>query len=73
MTLLFIANMPTAYWTYAFQTNTFFINLLPTKVLSGLSPFKMLYGKAPTYEALKVFGCHCFPCMRDYNHEKFKS
>lgn len=41
-----------------------------TKILFGFSPFELLYDKAPKYDDLKVFGCQCFPCIRDYNHDK---
>lgn len=70
MTLLLIAHMPLALCSL---NCNFFNQSWATKVLFGISPYDMLNDKAPTYDALKIFACQCFLCMRDYNHGKFNS
>lgn len=71
MTLLLTVYMSIILWSYTDKIATYLINILPTKILYGLFHFEVLYGKAPKYDALKVFGNHWFSCMRDYNHYKF--
>jgi hypothetical protein len=66
--MLFHANVPLNLWVEAFST----INRLPTPVLNGVSPFEILYGKSPTYELFCIFGCLCFPYLRDYTKHKFE-
>ena len=37
------------------------INILPTKTLKLSTPQFALYGAAPSYDHLRVFGCKCYP------------
>jgi len=64
--MLFHATIPFHFWVKAFSTTVFIINRLPTLVLNGTSPFEILYGKSPTYATFRIFGCLCFPNLRDY-------
>lgn len=68
--LLSTAYVPKSYWTYAFQTAVYLINLMPTPTLSHQSPYQKLFGVPPNYEKSKVFGCLCFPWLRPYNNHK---
>ncbi|KAG8480057.1 hypothetical protein CXB51_025173 [Gossypium anomalum] len=70
LTLLAQANLPLKYWGYAFSSAVHFINRLPTPVLQGQSPFQKLYGCAPQYNHLRVFGCCCFPYLRPFLQRK---
>ncbi|KAG7587359.1 GAG-pre-integrase domain [Arabidopsis thaliana x Arabidopsis arenosa] len=72
LTLLTHAGMPKSYWTYAFTTATYLINRLPTPVIEMESPFKKLFGTAPNYSKLRVFGCLCFPWLRPYTNNKLE-
>ncbi|KAG8478459.1 hypothetical protein CXB51_028363 [Gossypium anomalum] len=63
LTLLAQANLPMAYWGYAFCSAVHLINRLLTQVLNGHSPYQRLYGHTPTYDHLQVFGCCCFPYL----------
>jgi hypothetical protein len=53
-----------------FLTATFLINLLPTKVLNLESPVEKLLQTKPNYDALRTFGCACWPNLRPYNKRK---
>lgn len=66
------ASMPKSYWSYAFTTATYLINRLPTPNLSMESPFQKLFGEAPNYSQLRVFGCLCFSWLRPYTSHKLE-
>lgn len=72
--LSFLAHgsVPMSYWHYAFETAVFLINRMPTKVSSGVSPFKLVYNKPPSYAFLRIFGCLFYPFLRPYNRHKMK-
>ena len=59
--LLFQASLPPSFWVEAMQTATYLINILPTKTLSSSTPHFALFGTAPSYDHLRVFGCTCYP------------
>lgn len=67
LALLATTSLPMKFWLYPFQTATFLINRLPTKVLNLQSPFQIIFGKLPDYILCKVFGCLCYPYVRPYN------
>jgi hypothetical protein len=54
----------------AFITATFLINLLPSKVLNFETPTERLLHVTPNYDALRVFGCACWPNLHPYNKHK---
>ena len=49
LALLATTSLPMKFWLYPFQTATFLINRLPTKVLNLQSPFQIIFGKLPDY------------------------
>lgn len=57
--LRFQANLPLKFWGESLLTTNYLINRLPTPVLNHKSPYKLLYGKPPTYTLLHVF-CHLY-------------
>jgi hypothetical protein len=59
--LLFHASVPPVFWAAALGTATYLINILPTKTLNHSMPHFYLFGKHPSYEHLRVFGCTCYP------------
>ena len=71
LTMLFHAQLPKHFWIEAFATAIYLINRLPCTTLNMESPFFKLFQKAPDYNSLKVFGCRCFPYLRDYARNKF--
>jgi hypothetical protein len=59
--LLFQASIPPAYWAEALHTATHLLNLLPTKTLRFSTRHFAVFGIAPVYDHLRVFGCACYP------------
>ncbi|XP_039827512.1 uncharacterized protein LOC120689272 [Panicum virgatum] len=56
-----VASAPPSFWVEALSTATHLLNLLPTKTLDSAAPHLVLFGTAPTYDHLRVFGCTCYP------------
>ena len=71
LALLFHSHTSPYFWIDAFSTAAYIINRLPTPLLGGKSPFELLYGSPPNYENFHPFGCHVYPCLRDYMPTKF--
>jgi len=71
-TLLHTAHMPHNLWVEAFCTAVSLINRLPTPILQGTSPYKLLFGVSPDYTFLRVFGCICYPYLGDYVTNKLQ-
>ena len=67
LSLLTHASMPLTYWTYAFATAVYLVNLMPTPRLHLLAPFETLFGSPPNYSKLRVFGFLCYPWLRPYS------
>jgi hypothetical protein len=60
-TLLIQASLPGRYWAEGLHTPTHLLNLLPTKAIQVACLHIALFGSAPSYEHLRVFGCACYP------------
>ena len=71
LTMFFNAKLPFSLWVDAFLTVVYLINRLPSKVLKMESPFFMLFKQYPEYRSLRIFGCQCFPYLKDYGKNKF--
>ena len=69
---MFQAQIPLTLWVEAFMTATYLINLMHLSIVSMKSPYEKLFKKAPDYKQLRIFGCRCFPYLRDYNKNKFE-
>uniref|UniRef100_A0A2N9I9N7 CCHC-type domain-containing protein n=1 Tax=Fagus sylvatica TaxID=28930 RepID=A0A2N9I9N7_FAGSY len=72
LTMLFHARLPKNLWIEAFMTAVYLINRLPSSTIAMATPFFKLHGVNPDYNSLKVFGCRCFPYLRDYAKNKFE-
>ena len=59
-------------WTECILTAVYLINRTPSSVLSGKSPYELIYNCEPNLSLLKVFGCLCFSTVLN-NSDKFSS
>jgi hypothetical protein len=60
-TLLIQPSLPGRYWAEGLHTATYLLNRLPTTVIQAACPHLAMFGSAPSYEHLRVFGCMCYP------------
>jgi histone deacetylase 1/2 len=52
---------PQEFWAEALATATYLVNRRPCRTTGNATPYSMLFGVAPSYNELRVFGCRCFP------------
>jgi hypothetical protein len=57
---LLSASVPSMFWGEAVLNALGLINTILSSHISGLSPFKTLYGYVPNYSFFRVFCCTCF-------------
>jgi hypothetical protein len=69
--LLIQASLPGRYWAEGLHTVVYLLNRLPTKTISAACPHVALFGSAPSYEHLHVFGCACYPNIAATAPHKF--
>lgn len=48
------------------------INNLPSSSLNFKSPNECLYDKVIDFSMIKIFGCHCYPNLRNYARNKLE-
>jgi hypothetical protein len=60
-TLLIHDSLSRRYWLEGIHTIMYLQNRLPTKMISAACLHVALFGSAPSYEDLRVFGCACYP------------
>jgi hypothetical protein len=70
LSLLTTANVPFSLWDSAFETATYLINRLQSKVTHKRSPYEYLFNISHDYKFLKIFGCECWPFLLPYNSNK---
>jgi hypothetical protein len=60
-TLLIQSSLLGHYWAEGLHTATYLLNHLPTTAIQAAYPHLALFGSAPSYEHLRIFGCTCYP------------
>jgi hypothetical protein len=60
-TLLIQASLLRRYWAEVLHTATYLLNHLSTTTIQAVCPHLALFGSAPSYEHLRIFGCTCYP------------
>lgn len=68
--LLHEKNLPKEFWVEAANTAVFLLNRLPSKALTGKTPFEAWYGFKPKLLNLKNFGCFCFSYIPQVKRDK---
>jgi hypothetical protein len=68
--LVIQASLPRCYWAEGLHTVVYQLNRLLTKMISDAFPHVALFGSAPSYEYLCVFGCACYPNIAVTAHHK---
>jgi hypothetical protein len=59
-TLLIQTSLLGCYWAERLHTATYLLNHLPTTAIQVVCPHLALFGSAPSYEHMCVFGCTCY-------------
>ncbi|KAJ0441169.1 putative RNA-directed DNA polymerase [Helianthus annuus] len=70
--LMFQGGLPLRFWSDCVLTAVYLINRLPSSVLSGRSPFEMMFSFKPSLYHLRNFGCLCFSTIL-HDSDKFSS
>ena len=71
--LLFQSRLPLSFWEDCVLISTYLINRMPSKALQNRIPLELLYGRSPSYEHLKVFGCLCYMSTHKHGRDKFQA
>uniref|UniRef100_A0A2N9GNA3 Integrase catalytic domain-containing protein n=1 Tax=Fagus sylvatica TaxID=28930 RepID=A0A2N9GNA3_FAGSY len=64
------ASTPASFWGEAALTAVYTINRCPSPVVQNTTPYERLFGTAPNYSLLKVFGCVCFVLLQPHERTK---
>ncbi|GKB71184.1 retrovirus-related pol polyprotein from transposon TNT 1-94 [Tanacetum coccineum] len=65
------AGLPKKFWGNFILAATYLINKMPMKQLVWKTPFEVIHGKPPSYEALKTIRCLCYAASLGPNRDKF--
>ena len=69
--LMFQGNLPITFWGDCVLGAVYLINRTPSGLLHNTTPFEILFGQAPEYDELKVFGCLAFAHNQKAKGNKF--
>lgn len=60
-TMLHQARLPKKFWGEAISTAAYLRNRTPPSSLDFKTPYELWFGKAPSYNHIRTFGCWTFP------------
>ncbi|EOY05030.1 Cysteine-rich RLK (RECEPTOR-like protein kinase) 8 [Theobroma cacao] len=69
--LRFQAYLPIKFWGECVLTAAYLINRMPLSVLKNKTPYEILFGRSPTYQHLRTFGCLCYGLITNKSRDKF--
>ena len=67
-----VASTPASFWGEAVLTAMYTINQCPSPVVQNTTPYERLFGTAPNYNLLKVFGYVCFVFLQPHKRIKLQ-
>lgn len=68
---MFQAKFPIIFLGECVLAASHLINRTSTPLLGGKIPYEMLFGKAPSFEGLRVLGCLCYAHKNNRDKNKF--
>ena len=71
--LRFQGNLPIKFWGECVLTAGYLINLTPSSILKGKTPYEVIHGCVPSYAHLRVFGSLCYAHNQNRQRDKFDS
>jgi hypothetical protein len=66
------ASTPVSFWGEAAFTAVYTINRCPSPIVQNTTPYEWLFGTAPNYNLLKVFGYVCFVLLQPHERTKLQ-
>ena len=69
--LYFQSNVPEKFWGECLLSACHLINRIRLSSIAFISPYEKLFGKKPSLEHLRVFGCLCFVSTLRSHRRKF--
>ncbi|GKD09074.1 retrovirus-related pol polyprotein from transposon TNT 1-94 [Tanacetum coccineum] len=67
--LMFQGGIPLRFWSDCVLTAVYLISRLPSSMISGKSPFELIYKKKPNLSHLRCFDCLCFSTILDNSNK----
>lgn len=61
------------FWGECIFAACYLINRTSTPLLQNKTPYEMLFGKTPSYDFMRVFGCLCYVHNQNHRGDKFVS
>lgn len=71
--LRFQDRLPIKFWRECALTACYLITCTPSPLLENKTPYEMLFGKIPSYEPARVFGCLYYAHNQRSKGDKFES
>lgn len=63
-------NLPSMLWAEAVRHTVYVLNRLPTRALTGVTPYEVWYEKKPDIGHIRIFGCTVHMKLQSKNVQK---